>query len=150
MRMTEFQIGGVKDTFDNEKTKKRTQVKSGSAKDINLFGEYKKGQGPLKPNDKMPSIFDNIPQYQSKNPIKQSQTKPVKIPYISREPDLLKPDKRSLLGINRTSMPARTVSRTLFRVRGTDMGKSFFKVLKNFLNSRPAFGDWQKKVYLSR
>ena len=75
---------------------------------------------------------------------------PVKIPYISREPDLLKPDKRSLLGINRTSMPARTVSRTLFRVRGTDMGKSFFKVLKNFLNSRPAFGDWQKKVYLSR
>lgn len=83
--MTEFQIGGVKDTFDNEKTKKRTQVKSGSAKDINLFGEYKKGQGPLKPNDKMPSIFDNIPQYQSKNPIKQSQTKPVKIPYMTKE-----------------------------------------------------------------
>ena len=83
--MTELQIGGVKDTFDNEKTKKRTQVKSGSAKDINLFGEYKKGQGPLKPNDKMPSIFDNIPQYQSKNPIKQSQTKPVKIPYMTKE-----------------------------------------------------------------
>lgn len=83
--MTEFQIGGVKDPFDNEKTKKRTQVKSGSAKDINLFDEYKKGQGPLKPNDKMPSIFDNIPQYQSKNPIKQSQTKPVKIPYMTKE-----------------------------------------------------------------
>lgn len=83
--MTEFQIGGVKDTFDNKKTKKRTQVKSGSAKDINLFGEYKKGQGPLKPNDKMPSIFDNIPQYQSKNPIKQPQTKPIKIPYMTKE-----------------------------------------------------------------
>ena len=75
---------------------------------------------------------------------------PVKIPYISRESDLLKPDKRSRLGINRTSMPASTVSRTLFRVRGIDTGKSFFKVLKNFFNSRPAFGDWQKKVYLSR
>ena len=75
---------------------------------------------------------------------------PVKIPYISRESDLLKPDNRSLLGINRTSMPASTVSRTLFRVRGTDIGKSFFKVLKNFFNSGPALGDWQKKVYLSR
>ena len=52
---------------------------------------------------------------------------PVKIPYISRESDLLKPDNRSLLGINRTSMPASTVSRTLFRVRGTDIGKSFLK-----------------------
>ena len=52
---------------------------------------------------------------------------PVKIPYISREPDLLNPEKRSLSGINRTSMPARTVSRTLFRVGEQIWEKVFLK-----------------------
>lgn len=82
--MAEFQIGGIQDTQNKGQTKQKTQVKSGSTKDINLFGEYKQGQGPLKPNDKMPSIFDNMPQYKSKNPIKP-QTKPIKIPYMTKE-----------------------------------------------------------------
>ena len=65
MRMTEFQISGVQDTQNKAKAKQKTQVKSGSAKDIQVFSDKKQNQGPLRPDDyKIPSIFDNTPKFE--------------------------------------------------------------------------------------
>jgi len=83
--MTEFQVSGVQDTQNKGKAKQKTQVKSGSTKDIQVFGDKKQGQGPLKPADyKMPSIFDNMPKFElDKNmPWKKAQPK---IPFMSKE-----------------------------------------------------------------
>lgn len=84
--MTEFQIGGVKDTQNKGQAKQKTQVKSNSAQNINLFGEYKKGQGPLKPDDKMPSIFNDMPKFEgNKNLPWNKKETPVKVPFMSKE-----------------------------------------------------------------
>ena len=83
--MTEFQISGVQDTQNKAKAKQKTQVKSGSAKDIQVFSDKKQNQGPLRPNDyKIPSIFDNTPKFElDKNmPWKKAQPK---VPFMTKE-----------------------------------------------------------------
>ena len=85
MRMTEFQISGVQDTQNKAKAKQKTQVKSGSAKDIQVFSDKKQNQGPLRPDDyKIPSIFDNTPKFElDKNmPWKKAQPK---VPFMTKE-----------------------------------------------------------------
>lgn len=83
--MTEFQISGVQDTQNKAKAKQKTQVKSGSAKDIQVFSDKKQNQGPLRPDDyKIPSIFDNTPKFElDKNmPWKKAQPK---VPFMTKE-----------------------------------------------------------------
>ena len=83
--MTEFQICGVQDTQNKAKAKQKTQVKSGSAKDIQVFSDKKQNQGPLRPDDyKIPSIFDNTPKFElDKNmPWKKAQPK---VPFMTKE-----------------------------------------------------------------
>ncbi len=82
--MAEFQVSEVQGTQVKGKTKQQTQVKSSSAKDITVFGEYKKGQGPLKPDDKLPSIFDNMIEFEPKSSVLPKKTE-IKIPYMTKE-----------------------------------------------------------------
>lgn len=85
--MTEFQIGaGLQEAQNNGKKKQPVKAKTTSAKDIALFGsDSKKPQGPLRPDDKMPSIFDNMIEYKPKNPIQLPKKTPIKVPYMTKE-----------------------------------------------------------------
>lgn len=88
--MTEFQIGaGLQETNNKGKKQQATKTNSASVKDIALFGDNKKGQGPLRPEEyKIPSIFDGSYDYKSKNSKlfpTPKKTDPIKVPYMSKE-----------------------------------------------------------------
>lgn len=106
--MTEFQIGaGLHETNNNSKKQQTAKANSASVKDIALFGEYKQGQGPLKPNDKMPSIFDNMAEFKPKNPIKAPKAKQIKIPYMTKEMRA-EYDRDTIVGIYKSLCSNRT------------------------------------------
>ena len=88
--MTEFQIGaGLQETNNKGKKQQAKKTNSASVKDIALFGDNKKGQGPLRPEEyKIPSIFDGSYDYKSKNSKlfpTPKKPEPIKVPYMSKE-----------------------------------------------------------------